>query len=266
MSLKPQKQRSQKDWIGLQVRLREELRQQLYTAAANKGVSMNAELIGLLERALKLGGALDDPGMVRLWQELRDIIQSMESLTGAKWQDDRATFVALKALLNARLQDLAPPLVNQAAIFAIMDKQALFNYKLEALLEILVESGAIVKLADRGEVFANERLIYYSTSEAKEIGVALRDLSYEPLVKLDNDPNSWILVQDDEQSSDQFAYGIKALLLQLTKLKPQGELLREEYIKASQTNDETERAGMMLAAEFRRVQTGNNSDSDRGVH
>ncbi len=252
MTLNPEKRKSPKDWIGLQVRLREELREKLHATAAAKGVSMNSELIDLLEKALDLGGGLSDSGMVNLWRDIYRIIQSMEALTGESWLEDRTTFVAVKSLLTARLEDLAPPLVNQAEILARNAQRTQNNNKMQALIEILVDSGAIAKESDQHREFTTARMLECKTVEAREIWGALEDLGYQPLVNLVDDPDTWMLMQEGRPSSERgFAVGIKALLLQLAKLKKQSRLLRKESIKAFEPNKAAEKAGKILAAQFR---------------
>ena len=266
MTLNPEKRKSPKDWIGLQVRLREELRQKLHTTAATKGVSMNSELIDLLEKALELGAGLSDSGMVNLWRDMYRIIQSMEGLTGERWLEDRTTFVAVKSLLSARLEDLAPPLVNQAEILALNAQRTQNNDKMAALVEILLESGAIVKDSDQHGEFATARMLECTTAEAREIWGALEALSYQPLVKLVDDPDTWMLIQAGKPSSERgFALGIKALLLQLAKLTEQSRLLRKASIKAFEPNKAAEKAGKMLAAQFRNPRDGEDDHAIEGV-
>ena len=85
-------------------------------------------------------------------------------------------------------------------------------------------------------------------------------------MNLVGDPDTWMLIQAGKPSSERgFALGIKALLRQLAKLKEQSRLLRKESIKAFEPNKAAEKAGKMLAAQFRNPRDGEDDHAIEGV-
>lgn len=116
MPKKPDETRTANQMVGLQLRFKETTRAKLEAAAKANGTSLNSEVVARLERSLaddeQAGGLRNQ----RLFNALGGTIAEIEARTGAHWNEDVATFAAVRRALLATLADLAPAYVNQTEV------------------------------------------------------------------------------------------------------------------------------------------------------
>ena len=230
MTEKQDSSRAAKDYVTLQIRFREEDRKRLAEAAKANKTSMNSELLERLNQSFEIGDGLGGPSSVALWRELQRSIERVEGVTGAPWDKDRKTYIAVRELLVVRLAERQPIYENEQKIFEVSDKVRQQQNKIDGLLQMLLDCHAIEKratnplamfgkpLTGRGLLGELKKLHELSplddaSAEVYEIEKVLRFYGYTPVVNLRESPRTWQLVGDDgNEAHHNFAIGVSAVL------------------------------------------------------
>lgn len=248
--------RAPNQMVNLKLRFDEELRHRLETASKARNISMNSYVVEGLQRLLAIGDSLNDFRSISLWRDLDSIISRVEQLTGENWRLDRKTFVAVTCMIDARLKDQQPPLVNEAVVLDHQRKLVQFQTKIEGLLGLLLDAGAIRSTANSANDIGgtskmrglfNPLLMASVSEESLIIYRLLHGLDYEPTVRLDDPVKDWKM----EDGAVLDAEGAQTIFKQLPRLANELGVLRMNLLEAYSPNDLAEDEGRQLAQSLR---------------
>jgi hypothetical protein len=129
--------------VGFQMRLKESLRAKLEACAQEAGTSLNSEVIARLERSLEADRQLGDAGTQRLFLDMAQQISLAEMHTGNRWQEDGATYWAVRYLCEAALSRAKPPPPHVAAVNELEAERVRIEEKSAAQAETMKACGAL---------------------------------------------------------------------------------------------------------------------------
>jgi len=159
-------------------------------------------------------------------------------------------------LIDARLKDQQPTLVNEADVLDHQRKLVQFQTKLEGLLGLLLDAGAIRSIANSANNIGgktkmrgllNPLLMANPSAESVIIIRLLQGLDYEPTVSLDDPVKDWKM----EDGAVLDAEGAQTIFKQLPRLANELGVLRKNLLEAYHPNDLAEEEGRQLAQSLR---------------
>lgn len=267
MTEKQVKPKPPKDWVGLQVRIGEDLRQQLVDAAANNKVSMNAELVKRLQQSFLRDDGPVDETTVALLQTFRRAIVKVESATGERWHADRKTYEALKVLIDATYSDFLPPFINAEQILGVSEQLTEQRQKIVGVLGILENYGVISSpKKSLAEIYENSlkpwrRKGDYGnlavgalaglSEESGKIYKALLEFGYSPIIDLDKPANQYVQSIGSKSLSSDDAISVRALFVGLVRLTEEYDVIEDQLRELYIPTMEYAVAGRAIARQMR---------------
>lgn len=142
--------------ISITLRLREDLHQRLAAAAKVGGVSLNVEITNCAQRWLDFEAAHGGAATSEVLHRIALLVGDIEREMGTKWEDDFATFEAVRAALPEAIEKLMmfhmPVIANEkqatVASLASDETRAIIDELRPGLVEAgIVPAGAMSELA-----------------------------------------------------------------------------------------------------------------------
>ncbi len=268
-----------KDWVGLQVRISNKIRQQLFASAASNKVSMNAELVNRLEQSFLRDDGPVDETTASLFQAIRRVISKIEHITGQRWHADQVCFEAVRKSLEAIYSDFRPPLINEAEVMEISNSINDQQRKIDGILDMLENwgiissslvthmSSAMIKFLpspsegkfdaskndgqDLSDIVATESM----SLESRQVYNTLLFLGRRVLVPLDSPADQWELKDNDKPGAPDIAFGARAMMAGLVRLKVELDGMKAKLKELSTAQYEAEEQGKLIAGQIRDFRT-----------
>lgn len=261
-----------KDWVGLQVRISNGIRQQLFDSAASNKVSMNAELVNRLEQSFLRDDGPVDETTASLFQAFRRVIRKIEQITGQRWHADRACYEAVSRSIEAIYSDFLPSFNDEEAVFQVSSSIADQQKKIDGVLDMLENWGAISEaIQTYASGTTSKRVLLHSrtrpksfadviaadnlSSESRDMYITLLSLGRRALVPLDSPTDQWELTDNSGPAAPNIAVGARALMAGLVRLKDELDRMKAELKRLCAPNDAAKKQGKLIAEQIRGFRT-----------
>src|SRR3954447_24995225 len=114
------KARNETATVDIKIRMREPLRAEIEKAAADRGVSMNAEMVERLSESFRTDNALGGRRTAALLRSLAGLVEVCQGVGSPEhdddWLDDRGQFNQVVDAWNRFLDEMRPPEAEQDRI------------------------------------------------------------------------------------------------------------------------------------------------------
>lgn len=220
MAQKSDELRESADLVQFKLRMREELRAKIESAAEASGRSMNAEIVERLSRSIDFDGGFADHLKPALMLIAHDAWR-VEQHTQKKWTEDRITAHAIADLAGDSFR-YATPMIDQQAISAAHEKLSHLHDRAQGRLAYLRDTGAAIPL-ERPPYYEGlggsirNALAGLSESALPPAGweravAAIEAFGWQLTIDLEEEPSAWTLTRDGVAITDAEKVGVAAVI------------------------------------------------------